>query len=300
MTSNTQTLTQKKQHSTYIAAVVFLAPALFFLAVFVLYPIINSFQISTTSWTGISPDRTFIGLDNWRELMVDPIFWGAFWNNITLVVLSLLLQIPFALLLATILDAAGKRFNLFKVIWFLPLLMSTVAVGFLFRFALNANFGIITYFAQLFGGGPVDLLGNPDRAHLAVVGVVAWRFIPFYMVLFLAGYSNLPEETYEAAIIDGASRTQYFWRIALPLLAPVVRSGAILSIIGSLAFFDLTFVMTGGGPSHASEVMATYMYRNAFLSMRMSYGSTIASAMFILITAIALISIKLLNRKENI
>lgn len=299
MTNNSQTLAQKRQHSTYIAATVFLAPALFLLIVFVLHPIISSFQISTTSWSGISPERTFIGLDNWRELATDSVFWGAFLNNITLMLLSLVFQVPFALLLATILDAAGKRFNIFKIIWFLPLLMSTVAVGFLFRFVLNANFGLITYFSGLFGGGPVDLLGHPDRSHFAVIGVIAWRFIPFYMVLYLAGYSNLPEETYEAAIIDGATRGQYFWRVALPLLAPVIRSGAILSIVGSLSFFDLTFVMTGGGPNHASELMATYMYRNAFLSLRMGYGSTIASAMFILITTIALISIKLLSRKEK-
>jgi len=293
------TLSSIRKRSTHIAAAVFLSPALLFLVIFVLYPIINTFQLSTYNWSGISPTRTFIGLDNWRELMSDTIFWRAFQNNITLMVLSLVFQVPFALLLATILDAAGKRFNIFKVIWFLPLLMSTVAVGFLFRFVLDANFGLITFFSRLLGGGPIDLLGHPDRALFAVIGVVAWRFIPFYMVLYLAGYSSLPDELYEAAIIDGASRSQYFWRVALPLLTPVIRSGAILSIVGSLAFFDLTFVMTGGGPSHASELMATHMYRSTFLTMRMSYGATIAGAMFILITTIALITIKLLSRKEK-
>jgi len=300
LANNTLTLARRKQLSTYTAAAVFLAPALFFLIIFVMYPIVDSFRISLTSWSGITPERDFIGLDNWRELINDTVFWGAFRNNIILMVLSLVFQVPFALLLATILDAAGKRFNIFKIIWFLPLLMSTVAVGFLFRFVLSANFGLITYFSRLLGGGAVDLLGDPSRSHFAVIGVVAWRFIPFYMVLYLAGYSGLPEETYEAAIIDGASRNQYFWRIALPLLSPVIRSGAILSIVGSLAFFDLTFVMTGGGPNHSSEVMATYMYMNAFRSLRMGYGATIASAMFILITTIALITIRILNRKEKV
>jgi len=296
---NSGTVDNRRQRSTNIAAIFFLTPALFILAVFVLYPIVSSFQLSTTSWSGITLEREFIGLDNWRELMTDDIFWSSFRNNIVLMLLSLVFQVPFALALATILDAAGKRFNIFKVIWFLPLLMSTVAVGFLFRFALNPNFGLLTFFSNLFGGGPVDLLGHPDRALYAVVGVVAWRFIPFYMVLYLAGYSGLPEETYEAAIIDGASRNQYFWRVALPLLYPVIRTGAVLSIVGSLAFFDLVFVMTGGGPSHASELMATYMYRSAFWSQRMGYGATVASAMFILITAIALLTIRLLNRKDD-
>ena len=291
-------LTRRRQRSVHIAAVVFLAPALFFLSVFVAYPIISSFHISMFSWSGIAPDRTFIGLANWRELVSDDVFWLAFRNNLTLVVLSLIFQVPFALALATFLDAGGRKFNIFKVVWFLPLLMSTVAVGFLFRFGLNPHFGIITFFSNLFGGGPIDLLGHPDRALFTVIGVIAWRFIPFYMVLYLAGYSNLPEETYEAAIIDGATRGQYFWRVALPLLFPTIRNGAVLSIVGSMSFFDLIFVMTGGGPGHASELMATHMYRNAFVILRMGYGSTIASAMFILITLISLTVIRLLSRKE--
>lgn len=289
-------LSKHRQRQTLVAAAVFLGPALFFLAVFVAYPIVNSGWLSLFEWSGISPERRFIGLANWRELVVDPLFWHAFGNNVTLVVLSLLFQVPFALALATFLDVVGTKANLFKVIWFLPLLMSTVAVGFLFRFALDANFGIVTFFSRLFGGGAVDLLGHQDRALLTVAGVIAWRFIPFYMVLYLAGYSGLPEETYEAAIIDGATRNQYFWKIALPLLSPTLKNGAILSIVGSLSFFDLIFVMTGGGPGVASELMATYMYRTAFGALRMGYGATIATAMFGLTSVIALCCIKLLSR----
>jgi raffinose/stachyose/melibiose transport system permease protein len=293
-------LATKRRRTTNIAAVVFLAPTLFFLTVFIAYPIINSFELSLFNWNAIAAERTFVGLRNWRELIFeDRVFWHAFRNNLVVVVFSLLLQVPFALALATFLDAGGKKFDIFKVIWFLPLLMSTVAVGFLFRFALDANFGIVTFFSQLFGGGAIDLLGNHERVLLTVIGVICWRFIPFYMILYLAGYSTLPEETYEAAIIDGASRNQYFWRVGLPLLAPTIRNGAVLSVVGSLSFFDLVFVMTGGGPGIASELMATYMYRTAFASLRMGYGATIASAMFILITVIALVFVRILTRKEK-
>ncbi|MCL2864495.1 MAG: sugar ABC transporter permease [Lachnospiraceae bacterium] len=292
-------LASKRRRSVNIAAVVFLAPAIFFLGTFIIYPIINSFQLSFHDWNGITAHRDFIGIRNWLELFSDRVFWFAFRNNLIVVFFSLLFQVPFALALATFLDAGGKKFTIFKIVWFLPLLMSTVAVGFLFRFGLDANFGIVTFFSRLFGGGAVDLLGDQSRVLLTVIGVICWRFIPFYMILYLAGYSNLPEETYEAAIIDGATRSQYFWRVALPLLWPTIRNGAVLSIVGSLSFFDLIFVMTGGGPGIASELMATYMYRNAFQIMRVGYGATVASAMFILITIIALIVFRLLNRKEK-
>ena len=293
------TLARRRRRSVHIAALVFLAPALFFLITFFAYPIINSFQLSMFHWTGITAHRDFVWFDNWIELLRDRVFWHAFRNNLVIGFFSLLFQVPFALALATFLDAGGKKFTVFKVIWFLPLLMSTVAVGFLFRFGLDANFGIVTFFSELFGGGPIDLLGDQGRVLFTVIGVICWRFIPFYMILYLAGYSNLPVETYEAAIIDGATRNQYFWRVALPLLAPTIRNGAVLSIVGALSFFDLIFVMTGGGPGVASELMATYMYRTSFTAMRMGYGAAIACAMFILITVIALLAIRLLTRKEK-
>ena len=292
-------LANRKRRAENIAAVVFLVPAIFFLLTFIVYPIINTFELSFFSWSAITVHRDFVGFGNWQELLADRVFWLAFRNNLVVMVFSLLFQVPFALALATFLDAGGKKVTIFKIVWFLPLLMSTVAVGFLFRFGLSANFGIVTYFSQLFGGGPIDLLGHQGRVLFTVIGVICWRFIPFYMILYLAGYSNLPEETYEAAIIDGATRSQYFWRVALPLLSPTIRNGAVLSIVGSLSFFDLIFVMTGGGPGTASELMATYMYRISFPSMRMGYGATIASAMFILITVIALVVIRLLTRKEK-
>lgn len=299
MRTTHSSLAGRRQRATRTAAAVFLAPALAILILFVAYPIADSFRISTLDWNGISANKAFIGLNNWKTLVVDRSFWFAFRNNLVVMVLSLLFQVPFALALATFLDIGGKRFNLFKVVWFLPLLMSSVAVGFLFKYALDANFGILANLSKAMGGGAVDLLGNPARALLAVIAVICWQYIPFYMVYYLAGYSGLSEDTYEAAIIDGATRNQYFWQIALPQLAPTIRSGAVLSVVGSLKYFDLIFVMTEGGPGTATELMATYMYKNAFRTFKMGYGSTVACGMFILITATALVTMRILSRKEN-
>lgn len=296
---NSSSLARKRKRSYAICAAVFLFPVLFFLAVYLLYPIVATFFNSLHQWNGISAEKTFIGLSNWKKLIGDSDFWRAFLNNIKVMVLSLVIQMPIGILLATFLDAVGKKGNVFKAIWFLPMLMSSVAVGYLFRYALATNGGLISSISQLFGGGVVDLLGNQATALYAVIGVICWQFIPFYMVYYIAGYSSISTDIYEASIIDGSTRGQYVRHIALPLLVPTIKSAIVLSLIGSLKYFDLVYVMTGGGPSNSTELMATYMYKNSFTTFNMGYGSTIAAGMFILITLFAAIVMRLLNGRGN-
>ncbi|MDR0720491.1 MAG: sugar ABC transporter permease, partial [Treponema sp.] len=276
-----------------------LAPAVLFLAVFIVYPIVDSFVMSTVKWNGMSPNREFVGLANWAELVKDRYFWQAFRNNIMVMFFSLATQGVLAICLATFLDITGKKGLVFKIIWFLPYLMSSVAIGILFKFALDANFGLFGSISKFLGGGSVDLLGNPNRALFAVMGVISWQYTPFYMILYLAAYGTIPVELYEAAVIDGSTRNQYFWKISLPLLRPTIVSGATVSIIGSLKYFDLVYVMTGGGPGSATELMATLMYRTTFVKKSFGYGAAIAGGMFILITLVALITVYTLNRKAE-
>lgn len=297
--NNSGSLAKRRKRSYAICAAVFLFPVLFFLAVYLLYPIAATFFNSLHQWNGISAEKTFIGLSNWKKLIGDSDFWKAFLNNIKVMVLSLVIQMPIGILLATFLDAVGKRGNVFKAMWFLPMLMSSVAVGYLFRYALATNGGLISSVSQLFGGGVVDLLGNQATALYAVIGVICWQFIPFYMVYYIAGYSSISTDIYEAAIIDGSTRGQYVRHIALPLLVPTIKSAIVLSLIGSLKYFDLVYVMTGGGPSNSTELMATYMYKHSFTTFNMGYGSTIAAGMFILITLFAAIVMRLLNGRGN-
>jgi raffinose/stachyose/melibiose transport system permease protein len=288
-----------RQRSIRIAAAVFLLPALFFLAVYVVYPIFDSFVTSTMEWNGMGRDRTFTGLSNWIALIKDGYFWSAFANNLKIMFLSLLFQVPFAMALATFLDIFDKKATAFKIIWFIPYLLSSVAIGVLFKYSLDAGSGIFASISKMMGGEGVDLLGNPRAALFTVIGVVCWQYIPFYMVLYLAAYGTIPVELFEAANIDGATRSQYFWRVSLPLLRPTVISGMTLSIIGSLKYFDLIYVMTGGGPGVATELMATYMYKTSFVRFNMGYGATVASGMFILITLTALVVVNTLNRKQE-
>jgi raffinose/stachyose/melibiose transport system permease protein len=291
-------LQQRRKRSTAVAATCFLAPVLILMTIYIAYPIIETFRTSLFTWNGIAPEKTYVGLLNWETLLHDNRFWLAFSNNIKIMVLSILIQIPIGFLLATFLDAS-KKFNLFKVIWFLPLLMSSVAIGFLFQYALATNGGIISTISELLGGKNIDLLGSKDRALYTVIGVIAWQYIPFYMVYFMAGYSGFDDQIYEAALIDGAGRSKFIKAIGIPMLKPTIISACIMSLIGSLKYFDLVFVMTAGGPGYATDLMATYMYSTSFKSFKMGYGSTIAAGMFILITSIAVIVRRVLSGKEE-
>lgn len=298
--NNNMGLAQAKAKSTAIAATVFLFPALLLIGIFIVYPVIDTFVISGYKWNGISADKVFVGLENWKTLLHDEMFWKSFQHNLIVMVFSIILQIPLGMLLATFLDAGGKKFNIFKIIWFLPYLMSSVAIAFLFVYALATNGGMVSSLASIIQGKKVtiDLLGTAPNALYTVIGVMAWQFTPFYMVYFIAGYGNIDTTIYEAAIIDGATRWQYIKHIAIPLLGPIFKTACIMSLIGSLKYFDMIWNMTQGGPAGTTELMATYMYKLSFQQFSMGYGSTVAAGMFILITAIALIFNKVFKVKE--
>lgn len=299
--NNKNGLARAREKSTAKAAAVFLFPALFLIAVYMIYPIIDTFTTSAYSWNGISSDKIFVGIQNWKTLFSDMTFWSSFGHNVVVMVFSILLQIPIGMLLATFLDAGGKKFNLFKVIWFLPYLMSSVAIAFLFSYALATNGGIFSSIASMIKGGKVtvDLLGRNPHALFSVIGVMAWQFTPFYVVYFIAGYGNIDTSIYEAAVIDGATRGQYLRTIAIPLLGPIFKTACTMSLIGSLKYFDMIWNMTGGGPAGGTELMATYMYKLSFQQFNMGYGSCVAAGMFLLITFIALVFQKIFVVKED-
>ena len=283
------------------APAVFLAPAIILLAVFLLYPLVYSFRLSLLDWNGLGNTAKSIGLDNWLRLLDDSVFWHSAWNNLLLAVFSVVIQLPIAAALAVILDEASKGSRLLKIFYFLPLLMSSVALGVLFKNIFDPNFGPINSILSEMGlySWTQDWLGDPNFALGSVIAVVCWQNIPFYMVLFLAALSSFPREVSEAARLDGASGGTIFWKLKLPHLQGTVRTAVLLAVIGSMRYFDLIYVMTGGGPENASEVMATYMYRMVFNSFELGYGSTVASAMFIIIMVIAVVSLRISKRFET-
>ncbi len=197
-----------------ISIMVFLVPAVFFLIVFLLYPLLSSFQLSLLDWNGLGTGERFVGMANWLRLAQDQLFWKALGNNLKLAFFSVLIQMPIALILAVVLDEASKGSRVLKILYFLPMLMSSVALGVLFKNVYDPNFGPINGFLSAIhlDGWTRDWLGDPRLALGSVIAVVCWQNIPFYMVLFIAGLSSFPKELSEAARLDGASESTIFWR----------------------------------------------------------------------------------------
>ncbi len=279
----------------------FLAPALLFYGLYVLYSIGATFYYSFFQWSGIDAHREFIGLTNYADLMGDEVFWTSLKNNIYLVLASCLTQLPLGLMMALLLFAPIRGIRLFRTVFFMPMLMSTVAIGLLFTFIYDPNFGILN---QALGSLGLDSwkrgwLGDEKTALWAIILTICWQFAPFYMIIFRAAIVGIPEGIYEAAKIDGANGWQRFRFVTLPLLKPTIVTSAILAIIGSLKYFDLIYIMTKGGPNNSTELMATYMYKQAFTTFNMGYGSTISFAMFLIAFFITLLVLMLDKRQEK-
>lgn len=276
-----------------------LLPALLFYLVLVIYPIIRSFFYGFYDWNGLS-QPVYIGLQNFLEIITDPVFWLSFKNNIFIVVASVFGQIPLGLILAVVLNHKLKGAGFFRSVYFIPMILSTVVVGLLWSMMLNSQVGVVnTVLAKIGLGGLVqDWLGDPKITMFTLSGVVVWQFIGFYMIIFLAALQNIPQDIMEAAAIDGANELQKLLRIILPILWVTVKTAVVLCIAGSMRSFDLVYVMTQGGPAHASELMATYMYNKTFTVYKYGYGSAISLMIFLISFGFILVSQKLMGKSQ--
>lgn len=266
----------------------FVAPALFVYALYVIYPILSTLSYSFYEWNGVN-EKVFIGLENYARMFNDDIFWVALKNNIWVVFASVFVQIPLGLVMALLLFAPIRGIRFFNGVYFIPFLMSTVAVGMLWGLMYDPINGAINQGISLLGFENIAWLSEKNIAIFSVLMVIVWQFSPFYMILFKAGIVGISEDMYEAAEIDGANYFQKFLKITLPLLAPTIVTSSILAIVGSLKSFDLFYIMTGGGPNHGTEILGTYMYKQAFINYNMGYGSTIAFTMFALALVVVVI-----------
>jgi raffinose/stachyose/melibiose transport system permease protein len=267
----------------------FLLPALCLYAVFVLFPIVQAMRFSFFDWNGLQPLNDFVGLDNYERALTDPIFQGAVGHNVFVVVLSLLLQIPFALGLALLLSRRFKGRTLMRLIFFAPYVIAEVITGVIWTLMLQPN-GLADGLLTAVGLGELysPWLADPDTVMATMFVIISWKYFGFHMILLLAGLQQIPAELEEAAQIDGASRGQTIRYVILPLLGPTLRVSVFLSMIGALQLFDLIWVTTGGGPVNASNTMATYMFDWGFERHQLGYGSAVAVILFVLALVVGL------------
>lgn len=293
-------LRKRRAWKNRLTIFLFLLPALLVYGFYNVYGIIRTFIYSTMKWTGLSPNMEFIGLGNYERLIKDSNVWHALGNNLILVVVSIVAQLSFGLILALIINSRVRGVKFLRTIYFMPMLLSTVATGILWILMFDPYFGLINQLLDGIGLGMLKQawLGQQNTAMGSVLFVICWQYIPQYMILISAGMSNISEDVYEAATIDGANKFQQFLKITIPLLMPTLRISAVLSLVGSLKYFDLVYVMTGGGPNGVTDVMATYMYKKGFVESNMGYASTIAAFMFLVSLTMVTIFQIVSRRKE--
>ena len=282
----------KKLYSNKFHILIFLLPALILFCGVLIAPIGASAYFSLFDWKGIGP-KTFIGLANYKELFTSNSigFMKALRNSLLLAALSVGLQLPLALALALALGKKIKGERAFLSVYFMPVLISTAVIGQLWLKIYNPDYGILNVFLRAVGleNWTRIWLGTKQTALGAVLVPTLWQYVGYHMLLLYAGVKSVPPELREAAMLDGASDGQVNRYIVLPYIKPIIRISVIFAVTGSLKSFDLIYVLTNGGPMHATEVPSTLMISMLFLRNRYGMGSTIAVLLIFLCFGFALL-----------
>ena len=278
----------------------FLLPAAILYSGLVLLPVIQAIYYSFFRWNGLGPLQNFIGLANYTRLLNDRVFIGALGHNLQLVALSIIIQLPLALGLALLVRGIVRGRATFRTIFFMPFVFSEVVTGVIWNFIYRPDGGLINSLLQSIipGFHETALLANPNTVLYALFGVITWKFFGYHMILYIAGLQNIPAELEEAAQIDGCGKLQTLRYITIPLLGSTIRLTIYLSVLGSLQFFDLIWVMTTGGPVNASDTMATYLYKFGFQRFQLGYGSAIAVIIFLICFSFSLIYQRVAMRRD--
>lgn len=278
-----------------------LAPNFILFLAFVVYPLLWTMQFMFCEYNGISAAE-FIGLDNFVRAFQDELWWNAVLNTFKIAFLKLLIEMPLALVLAVILNQKLKGRGFFRGAFFLPTVTSMATMSLVFSFMFSPYNGIVNMLLKNWGliQENISFLETPTSALVTCVIVSVWSVFGQNMLLILAGLQNIPEDIYESAALDGANSFQTFFRITVPMIMPMFRIIMMLAIIGSLGIFESIFVLTGGGPSRATEVMAINIYNHYFSASTVpeyGYGAALSFISSIIIGVVTLVYLKL--QKQN-
>ncbi|WP_195536904.1 carbohydrate ABC transporter permease [Bacillus paralicheniformis] len=281
----------------------YLFPAVLFMLALIGYPLIYNIILSfqNVSLANIaSKDISFIGIDNYQRLAQDKVFWASLKNTLLYTAGSVVFQFAIGFLLALFFSMKFRLApflrGLMMVSWLIPLTVTAL----LFKFMMASNEGVFNQLLLSWGmiDNPIPWLSDPKIAIWSVIIANIWVGIPFNMLLISAGLSSLPEDVYESASLDGANAFQKFIHLTLPLLRPVITVVMMLGFIYTFKVFDLVFVMTGGGPVHATEVLSTVSYRYSFDEFQFSMGAASANVLFFILLLVSLVYLRLIKKDE--
>lgn len=260
-----------------------LLPALLLFSFFVIIPIIWSAYYGFFDWKGIGTAK-FIGFDNYSEIIHDEVFWRSLKNNMLVVAASVFGQVPIALVLALLLLKNSWIHKFIRTAVFMPMVLSSVVVGIIWGYIYHPEIGILNFLLDSLGLGSWkrQWLGDPAVSMYSLMIPIIWNYIGPYLIMFIAALHNIPSEMDDAAKIDGAKGSRKLFSLTLPLIWDTIKVAVVLCISGSLKSFDLIYIMTGGGPAHSTELLASYMYNNTFAIYRFGYGSAVSTAIIII------------------
>ncbi|KAF4405246.1 MULTISPECIES: carbohydrate ABC transporter permease [Streptomyces] len=304
------------KHGQYRFIAGFLAAPLAVYAVFVLWPFVQSIYYSFTDWTGLSPEFSMVGVENYSRMLEDDVFWKSLQHSLLFVLLLPLVTIGLALFFAFMINVGGRSrkgaavtgvrgSSFYKIVYFFPQVLSIAIVALLFQFAYNPNSGALNSALKAVGldGVQPNWLGDPGLALWCVMAVLVWSTVGFFVVLFSAGMTSIPKDFYEAALLDGASRVTTFFRVTLPLLWDTVQSGWIymgILALGAESFAVVQIMTVGpGGPDYSTTVLPLYVYMKAFRDGQAAYATTIGVALLVVTLAFAAVVMRL-GRRERL
>ncbi|WP_084961752.1 carbohydrate ABC transporter permease [Thermoactinospora rubra] len=277
-------------------------PALVLVGVFVYLPLAQNFGFSTLEWDIYSGAQQYVGLDNYRKLVDDPVFWGSFGNNVLYAVLSIVFQVFGALLLAVLIESVrGERWRrALRAVYFVPSAISLTVAGLLFYFVYEPNLGLLNNALEAAGLGGLaqPWLGQESTAMHAVIAMSQWQGFGYSTLLFAVAIQRIPGEIYGAAAIDGAGPVRRLIHVTIPLVREMTGLMTVVTISGAFQVFNEVMVMTSGGPDNSTQVLGTWLYRSGFVRNDFGYAAAIATVIFVVTLALALAQLWVARRRK--
>lgn len=295
-------MTRRQQLWKTWSPALFVLPALIFYCYFVIYLLANTFYLSLCEWSGVGNNKLFVGFENYKVLIKDPLIWQALSHNVIWVLITVFVPTVLALILAVLLTTPNlKGLTLFRVTYFMPSVVSLVAVSVVWKWIFNQSYGTLNQVLDFIGLDSLrtSWLGNPKTALGSLLVAGSWTHYGFCMVIFLAALQGMDNSLFEAAMIDGANSVQRFFYVTIPLLKNTITLIVLNSLIGSFKVFDLVWIMTQGGPYHSTEVISTYLYNQAFFMNNVGNGAAAAIMLTVIIAICSAIYFKASERGDD-
>lgn len=289
----------KNQTKGLMPYIIMVLPALIIFIVFFIIPLLSTAKSSFFRWTNYSPEITFCGLENYKSISADRTLSKGITNTLVYAIVNVLLQSTIALPVSVALNSKLRGRNIFRAIYFCPAVLSTLVVGYLWKFLLsNSDYGFINQIILALGFEKVNFLGNGDIALAAIILIEVWQWFGWAMVIYLGNLQSISEDLYEAAAIDGANGWSKFWHITVPGLAPSIKVNLVTGMISGLKVFDIIISTTNGGPAHQTETILTLMFRK-FSDGNYGYASAFGMIFLVVSMLLAFVLLGLFKKWEE-